>query len=203
MMYLRRKVAASAVFAFTVAAVLITQTVHADEPKATKISDARPVKPKLALFAGGTDEDLKVLKETLGKVPGVKFKADEVRFGDFRRDGGVFTSFFTIEIADLAKTDVGAIAKAVTAANTSNKERTPPAMFVVIRYKPDSTKNEPFRAALSKVKGVRPEKSWVGDSNLWVSVDGSGQSKLAEITRALHGAEIKIVDPITGTSENP
>lgn len=194
---------ALALLVLTAAEFLCNQTLRADDTKSDKTADARPAKPKLALFAGGTDEDLKVLKETLGKVPGVKFKADEIRFGDFRRDGGVFTSFFTIEIADLAKTDVGAIAKAVTAANTSNKERTPPAMFVVIRYKPDSTKNEPFRAALARVKGVQPEKSWVGDSNLWVSVDGSGQSKLAEITRALHGAEIKIVDPITGTSEKP
>jgi hypothetical protein len=187
---------AFALLLLTAAAFLLSQPLRADDA-------ARPAKPKAAIFAGGTNEDLKMIREALGKIPGIKVKADEIQFGDFRRDGGVFTSFFTIEIADLGKTDVGAIAKAVSAANTSKKERTPPAMFVVIRYKPDSTKNEPFRAALAKVKGVQPEKSWVGDSNLWVSIDGSGQSKLAEITRALHGAEIKIVDPITSTTNEP
>jgi hypothetical protein len=187
----------------TLSAALIMMTASVVFVPSVCAQDAKPAKPTLALFACGTDEDLKVIRETLGKIDGVKFKADDIKFGDFRRDGGVFTSFFAIEIADLAKTDIGAIAKAIATANTSKKERNPPALFVIIRYRPDSTKNEPFRAALAKVKGVAPEKSWVGDANLWVSVDGSGQSKLAEIVRALHGAQIKFVDPITGTTEKP
>jgi hypothetical protein len=162
---------------------------------------ATPAKLTLALLCGGDEQDLNVFRATLQKVPGIKFEANEIRFADFGREGGKFTSFFAIELADRAKTDIGAVAKAVAAANTSKKEQTPPALYAVIRYRPDSTNNEKFRAALAKVKGVRPDKSWAGDQNLWVSVDGSGEGKLAEITRALHEARIPIRDPILDTDQ--
>lgn len=171
---------------------LLTAVVHADEPKPTK-----PAKPTVALFAGGSEEDLKVFRETLGKVPGVKFKSEDVKFGDFKREGGLVTGFLPIEITDLSKADIGAVARAVSAANTSRKDRCPPALFLILRYKPDSIKTEQLRTALAKVKGVRAEKSWAGDANLWVGVDGSGQAKLAEITSALHDAGVKFRDPIT------
>jgi hypothetical protein len=157
---------------------------------------ARPAKPTVALLVGGAKEDLDVLRATFEKVPSIKFKADDIKYADWGRDGGTFTSFFAIEIADLAKTDIGAIAKAVSAANTSKKEKCPPALFVIVRYLPDSTTTEKLREALAKVKGVKPDKSWAGDSNLWVGVDGSGDAKLTEIMRALHTAGIKIKDPI-------
>lgn len=165
--------------------------------------DAKPARPRIALHCGGAKEDLKILRETLEKIPGVKFKAEELKFADFGRDGGLFTSFFAIEIADLAKTDIGAIAKAVAAADTSKKDKCPPALFVIVRYRADSTKNEPFRAALAKVKGVQPMKSWAGDANLWISVDASGDSKLAEITKAMHAAGIKFQDPISDIADQP
>jgi hypothetical protein len=135
----------------------------------------------------------------LAKVPGVKFNADEIKFADFGREGGLFTSFFTIELADRSKTDVGAVAKAVAAAKLTPKERSPSAFYLIVRYRPDSTNDKKLRAALAKVNGVNAEASWAGDSNLWVSVDGSGQSKLAEITRALNEARIPIRDPILDT----
>jgi hypothetical protein len=164
---------------------------------------AKSAAPKVAIHCGGAAEDLKVLRETLAKVPGVKFKADEIKLADFGRDGGKFTSFFAVEIADLAKTDIGAIAKAVAAADTSKKDKNPPSLFLILRYKPDGTNNEKLRAALTKVKSVHTEKSWAGDANLWVSIDGSGEGKLAEITQALHDAGIKIRDPITDTADQP
>jgi hypothetical protein len=164
-------------------------TARADDPK--------PARPTIALLVGGADGDLKVLRETLGKIPGLTFKADDLKFADFGRDGGLFTGFLPVEIADLGKVDVGAIAKAVAAADTSKKDRCPPALFVVFRYRPDSVKTDELRAVLARVPGVRAEKSWAGDVNLWVGVEDSGKSRLAEITRALHGAGIKFRDPIT------
>jgi hypothetical protein len=89
----------------------------------------------------------------------------------------------------------------VAAANTSRKDRSPSAFYLIVRYRPDSTNDKQLRAALAKVKGVVADKSWAGDSNLWVSVDGSGQGKLAEITRALHEARIPIRDPILDTDQ--
>jgi hypothetical protein len=163
----------------------------ADEPKA-----AKPAKPTIAILVGGAKEDLGVLKETLEKLPGVKFKADDLKLADFGKGGGKFTIFLTIEIADLAKCDIGTIAKALAAANTSKMEIRPAALFLILRYKPDSTDNEKFREAIATVKGVRPDKSWVGDANIWVSVDASGAAKLADVLRVIHAAGIKIKDPI-------
>jgi hypothetical protein len=166
-----------------------------------KGTGAKPAKPTLALFAGGADGDVPILREALQKNPGVQFKADDLKFGDFRRDGGVFTEFLPVEIADLSRTDIGAIGKAVASANTSKKEKCPPALFVILRYRPDSIKTEQLRAALGKVKGVRADKSWAGDANIWVGVDGSGEAKLAQITTALHAAGVKFRDPITDIND--
>jgi hypothetical protein len=169
----------------------------AEGPAPAQAADVKPVPLKISLRSGGADEDLKAFREALARVPGITFKADEIRFSDIKREETVFTSPFTIEITDLAKTDIGAVAKAVAAANTAKKERSPPVLYLVIRYKPDSASNEQLRAALARVKGVRADQSWAGDANLWVQVDGSGQGKLIEITRALHAAKIPIRDPIT------
>jgi hypothetical protein len=193
-------IVAPAMLLLSAGPVLLAPAARADDPKPPR---AKPAKPKVALLCGGADEDLKALRETLEKVPGIKFQADEIKFADFGRDGGLFTSFFVIDIADLATTDIGAIAKAVSSANTSKKDRCPPALFVVFRYLPDSIKTEQLRAALAGVKGVHPEKSWAGDANLWVGIDGSGQGKLADITRALHDAGVKFRDPITDIRDAP
>lgn len=181
--------------------VLLGQFVLANEPVSAQGGNAKPAKPKVSIHSGGAKEDLKVLRETLEKIPGVKFKADEMKLADFGRDGGLFTSFLPLEIADLAKTDIGMIAKAVAGADTSKKDKCPPTLFVIIGYKPDSVKTEKLREVLAKVKGVQAEKSWAGDANLWVSVDGSGQAKLVQITTALHFAGIKIRDPITDIAD--
>ena len=183
----------------TVVSLLFMQSVPAQD--GVKGAEARSARPTIALLSGGAENDLNVLRETLQKLPGIKFKADEMKYADFGRDGGMFTSFFQIEMSDRSKTDIGAVGKAVAAANTSKKERTPPALWLIIRYRPDSTNNEKLRAALAKVKGVQADKSWAGDRNLWVHVDGSGQGKLAEITRALHDARIPIRDPILDSTE--
>lgn len=176
------------------AAVLLMQSMIGHS--GVKDSGAKGARPKVAVLTGGAEKHLKTLRDTLAKVPAVKFNADEIKFADFGREGGLFTSFFTIELADRSKTDIGAVAKAVAAAKIAPKEGSPSAFYLIVRYRPDSTNDKKLRAALAKVKGVNAEASWAGDSNLWVSVDGSGQGKLAEITRALHEARIPIRDPI-------
>ena len=181
----------------TITAALIPSTtlVQGQEPQKSALKGARP---KVAVLTSGAKEDLKTLRDILAKTPGVKFKVDEIKFADFGRDGGLFTSFFTLELTDRSKTDIGAVAKAV-AAPLSKKDR--PVLFLVLRYRPDSVKTEQLRAALAKVKGVNTEQSWAGDANLWVSVDNSGAARLAEITRALHEARVPIRDPILDTDQ--
>jgi hypothetical protein len=153
-------------------------------------------KVKIAVFAGGADSDLKELRKTLASFPTLKFDASEIKFSDFKRDGGLFVEPTLVEFADLAKTDVGFVAKAVAGAKLSKNDG---GMYLFLRYRPESIDTKNLRAALAKVKGVGANKSWAGDANIWVHVDGSGQGKLAEITRAMHGAGAKFRDPITDT----
>jgi hypothetical protein len=87
-------------------------------------------RPKVAVLTGGADKDLKTLRDALAKAPGVKFNADEIKLADFGRDGGTFTSFFTIELADRSKTDIGAVAKAVAAAKLAPKKESPSAFYL-------------------------------------------------------------------------
>jgi hypothetical protein len=110
------RLAAVAFFTLALGAVGHEQATWADTPKPSK-----PARPTIALHCGGAAEDLNVLRKTLEKAPGVKFQADDLKFADFGRDGGLFTSFFTIEMADRSQTDIGAIAKAVSAAPTSKR----------------------------------------------------------------------------------
>jgi hypothetical protein len=185
-------------FRLATLALLVVIAGSARYVQSIRADDAKPAKPTVALHCGGAAEDLKVLRETLEKVAGIQLKADEMKYSDFGRGEGLFTKFLTIEIADLAKTDIGTLAKAVSSAKTSNKDKCPPELFLILRYRPDSTSNEPFRAALAKVKGVRPDESWAGDANLWVHVDGGGEARLADIIRALHDASVRFTDPISG-----
>jgi hypothetical protein len=155
---------------------------------------ATRAKVKVAVLTGGVDADLKALRAALAKLPSVKFSADEVKFSDFKRDGGLFVEPFFIEFTDLAKTDAGEIARTIAGAKLTKNDG---GLYLFMKYRPDSIDTKQLRAALGKVKGVRADKSWAGDANIWVHVDGSGQGKLAEIARAMHGAGAKFRDPIT------
>jgi hypothetical protein len=185
-------------FRLATLALLVVIAGSVQYAQSTRADDAKPAYPTIALHCGGAAEDLKLLRETLEKVAGIRFQGDELKYADFGRGEGLFTKFLTLEVADLAKTDIGTLAKAVSAANTSKKDKCPPELFLILRYRPDSTSNEAFRAALAKVKGVRPDESWAGDANLWVHVDGGGEARLADILQALHDARVRFTDPITG-----
>jgi hypothetical protein len=155
-------------------------------------------KVKIAVLTGGVDADLKALRTTLASFPAVKLEANELKFGDLKRDGGLFVEPALVEFTDLGKTDVGEVAKAVAGAKLSKNDG---GLYLFMRYRPDSIDTKKLRAGLAKVKGVSAEKSWAGDNNIWVHVDGSGQGKLADITRAMHGAGAKFRDPITDIGE--
>lgn len=151
-------------------------------------------KVNVAVLTGGVDADLKVLQKTLASFAAVKLDANELKFGDFKRDGGLFVAPTLFEFTDLARTDVGAVAKAIADSKLSKNDG---GLYLFMRYRPQSIDTQKLRAALAKVKGVQADKSWAGDANIWVHVDGSGLGKLADITRAMHDAGAKFRDPIT------
>jgi len=151
-------------------------------------------KVKIAVFTGGVEADLQALRTALASLPSVRFDAKELKFSDFKRDGGLFVEPVLFGFTDLAKTDVGEVAKAIAGANLTKNDG---GLYLFMRYRPDSINTKQLRAALAKVKGVQADKSWAGDNNIWVHVDGSGLGKLGVITRAMHDAGAKFRDPIT------
>ena len=135
------------VFVLTAGPGPLARPAGADDPK-----PATPARPTVAILAGGADGDLKVLREDLGKVPGVKFKADDVKYADFGRDGGLFTGFFPIELTNLATTDIGAVAKAVASDGITANTVSPG----TIR---SATLEEAFRKAATG-RGLAAEAPW-------------------------------------------
>jgi hypothetical protein len=156
--WLRMGAAASALLVLTLAAVVVNPSVSA--------GDAKPAKAKVSLVGGGGEGDLKAFRAALGKIPGVTLKADDIQASDIRRDDMLFTKPFAIALADAAKTDIGAVAKAVAAADTPSKDRVPPALYLVIGYQAGGANNEQLRSTLDNVKGVEARNSFVGDVNL-------------------------------------
>lgn len=172
-------------------------------PTALVQADAvKSARPKIVVLTDGTEKALAKLRDTLKTIPEIKFPA-MIKFSDFFRDGGLFVEPFPIEMTNLAKTDIGALARTLAPVLASEKakgkECGPGDLFLFIKYRPDSITTKELQKALTKVKGVLPEASWAGDHNIWVRVDASGQARLAEIIRAMHDAGIQFRDPITDT----
>ena len=163
----------------------LTLVVSAVGPAFVQEADSKKAKVVVSLFSGGGDDDVKELRSVLSKIPSIKVKPEAIAVSDIRREDKVFTKFLPLEMTDTSKTDIGAIAKAVASAATPSKDRVPPGLYLVIGYEAGGASNEQLRSTLENVKGVEAKHSFVGDINLWVSVDASGQAKIGEITKAL------------------
>jgi copper chaperone CopZ len=89
---------------------------------------------------------------------------------------------------DTKKTDVGAIAKSVAAAETPHKEMEAPAASVVLSAPGLTAANaKELAKALDSVKGVDAKKSDsdVKKKEITVALKDSGEAKLADIQKAL------------------
>ncbi len=93
----------------------------------------------------------------------------------------------TIDL-DLAKTDVGAIGKAVAITETPHRSEEAPGAYLLIDAPALTKANaKKLEAALKKVKGVNADLSSADVKKMQIAVllDGSGAGKLAEIQKAL------------------
>jgi hypothetical protein len=154
----------------------------------------KPVTVKVSLVGGGGEEDLQPFQTALGKVQGIKFTEADIKSSDIKREEMLFTKPFTLELTDVSKTDVGAVAKAIATADTKTKAKVTPGVYLVIGYDAGGAKDDQLRDTLSTVKGVEARHSFVGDINLWIKLDGSGDARLADIRKALKDVSIPIKD---------
>lgn len=87
---------------------------------------------------------------------------------------------------DTSKSDVGDVAKAISAATTPHKDKVAPAAALVMQVK-SATKGdtEKVRRALHGVKGVVAKESTAQKGEVIIPLDNHGGARLAEITKAV------------------
>ncbi len=73
------------------------------------------------------EEAAKKLRTALGKVPGIQFNAAAIQPG---KEPRYFSDPVVIEIADSAKTTLGALAQAAVAADTPHRDQHPPGLHL-------------------------------------------------------------------------
>lgn len=109
------------------------------------------------------------------KVPGAKVKGEPTKANPMS----------TVDL-DTKKSDVGAVGKAVAAAETPHKEVEKPFAYLVLDAPGLTNANaKGLGTALEKVKGVDAKTSKVEGKTIQVALKGSGEAKLAEIQKAL------------------
>jgi copper chaperone CopZ len=123
------------------------------------------------------------IAEALGKVPSAKVKGKGIGKGSGKDDGVKVT--VTI---DLAKSDVGDLAKAVAGADTYHRTLGAPTASLIVKttsLTEDSAKN--LKQALVNVNGVIAAASTANPklNEIAVRLDDRGGAKLAEIQKAL------------------
>ena len=164
----------------------------------TSVDDAEPTRITASLSGAVEVADVKILREKLSKVPGIKFNADDIKPGEepeFR------SSRFTIEIADLAVVDVGEIGKVTAAAGTVHKREHSPGLFLLLPWTPSKKAEKDLQSALISVKGVDAKSIFSSDLHVWVKIDGSGEGKLSAIRKALEDAGVDILVQTPGRNE--
>jgi hypothetical protein len=142
------------------------------------------------------DRCAEVLRTELGKVQGIKFDANRLSRGEGRQ---FFCEPFVIEIADLQKTEIGALAQVVGQAQTPARGEMEPRLNLVMYT--DERINEDLvvglRNELANVNGALandpgglggvPNQGW-----LWLRLDDSGGASLEFVLSAAEKANVKI-----------
>lgn len=165
----------------------------AQDPKSAKVT---------VTISGVVDEDsAAALRKTLGKVAGIKVKLDDVVPPEQPdKAKNYFSKPFVIELPDLAKTDLGAVAKAVAQTKLPAKVARGPWLNLAL-WHPNNMLTESevvaLREAVADAAGV--DSRGVGgtggvsqEGRFWIRLDGSGNARLADILTALRNAKLDL-----------
>src|SRR5262245_27459287 len=164
------------------------------------VQDSKAVKVTVQIRGVVTNECAEALRGTLGKLNGIKIKIDDIQAAEQGKFKHYFSMPLLVEIADLDKTDLGAIAKVVAETKTSKRGDVPPSLNLVL-YAPGIQIEEStvvaVRESLAEVNGVDARApggtgAVMVESRFWVRLDGSGNARLAEIRAALRKANLNV-----------
>jgi hypothetical protein len=150
----------------------------------------QPAKVTVRLGGVGCDGCVPVLREALQKAPGIKFDPAGIRVGEKPK---YFSDAIALEIADLGKTDLGALAKAVAETKTPCQKEAAPSLNLVLFGIVDEPAVNALRAALVNVAGIDANGAGtigglLTEDTFWVRLNASGEARLADICDALKRA---------------
>lgn len=164
-------------------------------PAAGQDQAGKPTKVTVQLRGAIGEKSVEALRTALKKVKGIKFDPKDIQKGSEPR---FYTNSFTIEIINIKKTNIGAIAKAAAEADTPLKEELEPGLHLWL-YPVDQLTEKLIvnaRDSLANTKGVAVQNRGVGgsgaDQSMWIRIDGSGQANLQSIMDTLADAGIKV-----------
>lgn len=148
------------------------------------------VKVTIVLRGADSEDDLKVLVDSLKKIPGVRVHSDDVRIG-FRKFNNRFTTPIVVTVPPVpGDTDVkiGMLAAAASRAETSSRREHPPGVNLILYT--DETLQESsissLRSSLSAVNGVEVSVPGGLGGNLqegwcWIRLEKAGGAMLKEV----------------------
>lgn len=172
---------------------LATAPSFADEP--------RPIKLTVVFRGMATEQDCAAVRKVMAKLEGVKLNVADIEPGEKGKFGHYFSPPVVLEVADLNKTDVGHIGKAVAGVKTTKRKDVPPPSLNLVLFTPEKEVNSDsvraVRAAVTDVSGYEaPHPGGLGgvpdERRYWLRVDDSGFARLDDLTEALKKADLEL-----------
>jgi hypothetical protein len=170
-------------------------------PSAAHAQDAKPAKVTVVFRGMATEEDAAAVRKVFATMDGVKVKTEDIQPGEKGRFGHYFSGPVVLDIADLNKTDLGHIGKAVWAVKTGERKDVPPPSLNLVLFTPNLDINSPrvraMRAAVADVTGIEATKpGGLGgvpeERRYWIRIDDSGAATLETILAAVKKAHIEV-----------
>ena len=175
-------------------AVAAVSAAGADEP--------RPMKLTVVFRGMATEEDAAAVRKAMAKLAGVKVAAADIVPGEKGKFGHYFSPPVVLEVADLNKTDVGHIGKAVAVVKTAKRKDVSPPSLNLVLFTPEKEMNgdsvRAVRAAVTDVSGYEaPHPGGLGgvpdERRYWLRVDDSGFARLDDLTASLKKADLELL----------
>jgi hypothetical protein len=164
------------------------------------------VRITVTIRGAASEADAVVLRKTLGGIKGIMVKAESIKAGKKGRFRHYFSPPFVIAIADINKTDIGAIAAKVAGAVTPSRKEIKPSLNLVLFDGDEEIMEEDvvaLRTAMFEVNGVEQMASGAigavpGEGRYWIRLEVAGGAALADVQAALkrHRLGLKLVKPL-------
>ena len=181
-----------AILAVAFAVAIVTFDTSWSDQKALQ----KPTKVSIVIRGAHCDPGVKILKSTLGKMKGIKYRADSIKKGSKPK---FFTDPFIVEIADTQKTNIGSLASVVSEAKTPHRDDFPPKVNLVL-YTPDQI-DEPsvmaLRFSLRDVNGLEVDApgglgGFPKRGYYWIQLENAGGAALSDIMTAAKLSGLKL-----------